>query len=86
MHEEHAGLTQHSRILKDWTIVDRLEKVRVPTFVINGRKDIAQDFVVAPFYQKIKKVKWITFEKSSHTPMFEERELFLERIAEFVEL
>ena len=73
-------------ILKDWSIIDRLDKVRVPTFVINGRKDIAQDFVVAPFFQKIQKVKWITFEKSSHTPFFEERELYMKRVAEFLAL
>ena len=81
----HTHDAIHS-ILKGWSIVDRLDQIEVPTLVINGRGDIAQDFVVAPFFQKIKKVKWITFEKSTHTPMFEERELFMKRVKEFVEL
>ncbi|KAI0724914.1 hypothetical protein C8Q72DRAFT_643023 [Fomitopsis betulina] len=41
-------LTAHLRsILKDWSIIDRLNRVRVPSFVIHERKDIAQDLVVA---------------------------------------
>lgn len=74
------------RILKDWSIIDRLDKVRVPTFVINGRKDISQDFVVAPFFQGIKRVKWVTFENSAHAPFWEERELYMKRVADFLAL
>lgn len=72
------------RILKDWTIIDRLHLVRVPTFVINGRKDIAQDFVVKPFFDGIQKVKWVTFENSAHTPFFEEREKYMKLVGEFL--
>ncbi|RDX56731.1 proline iminopeptidase [Lentinus brumalis] len=73
-------------ILKDWTIIDRLHLVRAPTFVINGRKDISQDFVVAPFFEGISKVKWVTFENSSHTPFWEERERFMQLVRDFLEL
>ncbi|RPD66179.1 proline iminopeptidase [Lentinus tigrinus ALCF2SS1-7] len=73
-------------ILKDWTVVDRLHLVRVPTFVINGRKDVSQDFVVAPFFERIPKVKWVTFEKSSHTPFWEERERFMQLVRDFLKL
>ncbi|GBE89276.1 hypothetical protein SCP_1502840 [Sparassis crispa] len=72
--------------MKDWTVIDRLHLVRVPTFLINGRGDMAQDFVVAPFFQKISKVKWVTFENSSHTPFWEEREKFMKLVAEFLKL
>ena len=75
-----------SRILKDWTIVDRLHLVRVPTFVINGRKDISQDFVVAPFFERIPRAKWVTFENSSHTPFWEERERFMQLVGDFLKL
>ena len=81
-----VGTDLRHRVLNNWSIIDRLDQIDVPTLVINGRNDIAQDFVVAPFFQKIKKVKWITFENSSHTPMFEERDLFIKRISEFVQL
>jgi pimeloyl-ACP methyl ester carboxylesterase len=75
-----------TRALANWTIVDRLDQINVPTFVIDGRQDIAQDFVVAPFFQKIKKVKWVTFANSSHTPFYEERELYMKAVADFLEL
>ncbi|KAL7283433.1 hypothetical protein ACG7TL_002863 [Trametes sanguinea] len=73
-------------ILKDWSIIDRLHLVRVPVFVMNGRKDISQDFVVAPFFEKIRKVKWVTLENSSHTPFWEERERYNQLVAEFLKL
>ncbi|KAM5532053.1 hypothetical protein V8D89_014304 [Ganoderma adspersum] len=71
-------------ILDNWSIIERLHMVRVPTFVINGRKDIAQDFVVAPFFQRIRQVKWVTFEQSSHTPFWEEHEHYNRLIVEFL--
>ncbi|KAF5371999.1 hypothetical protein D9615_008130 [Tricholomella constricta] len=71
-------------ILKDWSIIDRLHLIRVPTFVINGRKDIAQDFVVQPFFDGITKVKWVTFENSSHTPFVEERDRYMQLVRDFL--
>lgn len=71
-------------MLKDWTIEDRLHLIHVPTLIINGCADIAQDFVVAPFFQKIGKVRWVTFENSSHTPHWEERKRFMTLAAEFL--
>jgi len=77
-------LNPYLRILKDWTVIDRLHLVRVPTFVINGRKDIAQDYVVQPFFDKIEKVKWVTFENSSHTPFVEEQDKYMKLAADFL--
>ncbi|KAG7440176.1 proline iminopeptidase [Guyanagaster necrorhizus] len=70
--------------LRTWSIVDRLDRVRVPTFVINGRADIAQDFVVEPLFRGIRQVKWVTMEKSSHTPMWEERERYMDLVNGFL--
>lgn len=72
--------------ISNWSIIDRLHLVRVPTLVINGRADISQDFVVEPFFKKIQKVKWVTFEKSSHLPMWEERERYMKLVGEFLAL
>jgi pimeloyl-ACP methyl ester carboxylesterase len=47
---------------------------------------MAQDFVVKPFFDKIQKVKWVTLENSSHTPFFEERERYMQLVAEFLSL
>jgi proline-specific peptidase len=71
-------------ILKDWSIIDRLHLIRVPTFVINGRKDISQDFVVQPFFEKIQKVKWVTFENSSHSPFIEEKDKYMKLTSDFL--
>ncbi|KAJ3570789.1 hypothetical protein NP233_g4164 [Leucocoprinus birnbaumii] len=72
-------------ILQEWSIIDRLHLVRAPTLVINGRKDIAQDFVVQPFFDKIQRVKWVTLENSSHTPFFEERDRYMDLVANFLQ-
>ena len=74
-----------SGALNGWNISDKLDKVRVPSFVINGRKDLAQDFVTADYFWKIKKSKWVTFEKSSHTPMWEEREKYIQLVGEWLD-
>ncbi|KAJ6602662.1 proline iminopeptidase [Mycena vulgaris] len=70
--------------LKGWSIVDRLDQVTVPCLIINGRFDISQDFVVKPFFDKIKKVKWVTLENSSHLPMWEERDRYIEIVRDFM--
>jgi len=71
--------------LNGWNISDSLDKVRVPSFVINGRKDLAQDFVTADYFWKIKKSKWVTFENSSHVPMWEEREKYNQLVGEWLD-
>ncbi|KII87182.1 hypothetical protein PLICRDRAFT_55188 [Plicaturopsis crispa FD-325 SS-3] len=70
--------------LKDWSIVDEAHKISVPTLLLNGRHDEAQDSVVAPFFHTIPKVKWFTFAESSHMPMFEERERYMEIVGNFL--
>lgn len=84
--EDGDPTVANAPIMNGWTIIDRLHKVRVSTLVINGRMDLAQDFVVAPFFEKIDKVKWITFEKSSHCPFWEERERYMNVLDEFLKL
>lgn len=80
------SLPHFHSILRNWSIIDRLNLVRVPTLLINGRKDISQDFVVAPFFQNISDVKWITFEHSSHLPFWEERDRYAQVVSHFLGL
>lgn len=72
--------------LRNWNIIESLHKIKVPTLLLNGRNDLAQDFVVEPFFDKIPKVKWLTFENSSHVSMWEEREKFMGVVGHFLEL
>ncbi|OSX62093.1 hypothetical protein POSPLADRAFT_1143690 [Postia placenta MAD-698-R-SB12] len=71
---------------KTWDVRDKLHQVLVPTLVINGRADYMQDIVCAPFFERIPKVKWITLEKSSHMPFWEERERYMEIVDHFLRL
>jgi pimeloyl-ACP methyl ester carboxylesterase len=70
--------------LKNWSIINELYKINVPTLLLNGRHDQATDEVTAPFFYGITKVKWVTLENSSHMPHFEERERFMEVVSKFL--
>jgi len=70
--------------LKDWSVVDRLPAVQVPTLVLNGRFDEATDACVAPFVERIPGARWVRFEESSHMPHVEEREHYLDVVARFL--
>ncbi|KAK1235005.1 hypothetical protein PQX77_001783 [Marasmius sp. AFHP31] len=68
----------------DWTIIDRLSDITVPTLILNGAADISQDYVNQPFLDNIKDVTHFKFENSSHTPMWEERELYMKVVGDFL--
>lgn len=72
--------------MQHWSIIDQLHTIRVPVFVINGVADMSQDSVNEPFFRYIPKVKWVRFENSSHTPMWEERERYMHLVNDFLEL
>lgn len=74
----------HKSLLGNWSIIDRLHFIRSPTLVINGRYDVAQDFVVRPFVERIPEAKWVKFENSSHTPFWEEREGYFDVVGRFL--
>ncbi|KAJ6605830.1 Alpha/Beta hydrolase protein [Mycena sp. CBHHK59/15] len=70
--------------LKDWTMVKDAHKINVPTLLVNGRYDEAQDPVVAPFFREIPHVKWATFADSSHMIHFEERQRYMDVVGSFL--
>jgi L-proline amide hydrolase len=57
----------------------------VPTLIINGEHDFMTDSVCAPFFRGIDRVKWVKFANSSHTPQWEERERYINVVAEFLD-
>lgn len=71
-------------VLSNWTIIDRLKNINVPTLVINGAHDIAQDFVIQPFLDNIPRVTHVKFNHSTHTPMWEERALYMPVVTAFL--
>ncbi|KAL8894180.1 MAG: hypothetical protein Q9207_008538, partial [Kuettlingeria erythrocarpa] len=72
--------------LKKWDIRPSLHHIKIPTLLLNGRYDEAQDEVVEPYFRAIGKVKWYRFAESSHTPHLEERKEFMEVVAGFLGL
>jgi L-proline amide hydrolase len=70
--------------LKDWTIVDRAERIAVPTLLISGRYDEATEATVQPYADRIPDVRWEIFENSSHMPHVEEEEAYLRLVAAFL--
>ncbi|WP_037070058.1 proline iminopeptidase-family hydrolase [Pseudonocardia acaciae] len=70
--------------LRTWTVVDRLDRIAVPTLLVSGEHDEATKACVQPFADRIPDVRWQVFEKSSHMPHVEEREAFMRLLAEFL--
>ncbi len=71
--------------MKDWTIVDRLDRIKAPTLVISGRYDEATPEVVRPYVDNVPGARWVVFEQSSHMPHVEEKELCLATVADFLD-
>jgi proline iminopeptidase len=70
---------------KYYDITDQLNKIRVPTLVTGGRYDEVTPRVARSIHKNIKGSKLVTFEKSSHLPMFEERKKYIDTLNKFLE-
>lgn len=70
--------------LKTWDATDALPNINVPTQLFNGRYDEAQDFVMAPLFKHIPRVRWYTFADSAHMAHIEETEKYMELVSDFV--
>ncbi|KAJ7873841.1 proline-specific peptidase [Mycena olivaceomarginata] len=70
--------------MRAWTVVDDILKISVPTLLINGRYDDAQDVGVIPFFDWIPRVQWVPFAESSHMPFFEDTERFFQIVGHFL--
>lgn len=71
--------------LKDWSVIDRLHLIEVPTLLVSGRFDEATPETVRPFADHIPDVRWHMFEHSSHMPHVEEEDLYLRIVGEFLD-
>jgi len=71
--------------MKDWTIVDRLPAIAVPTLLISGYYDEATPATVQPYMDKIQDVRWVKFPNSSHMPHVEEKEACIKVTCDFLD-
>jgi proline iminopeptidase len=71
--------------IRDINIAPELPKIRVPTLVTGGRYDEVTPAVAEQIHSGIPGSRRVTFEKSSHTPFWEERELFMSVVGKFLQ-
>ena len=71
--------------LRDWSIVDRLGAVSVPTLLISGEFDEAAPSTVQPYFEGIADVRWKILENCSHLPQLEDTDRFNTLVTEFLD-
>ncbi len=70
--------------LRGWDVRKRLGEIEVPTLVIRGRHDMSTDPISATLVKGIKGAREVVLKNSSHTPVLEETDQYLEAISEFM--
>lgn len=71
--------------LKDWSVVDEVHRIEVPTLLLTGRHDEATPVTVQPYSDRIPEVRWEVLEDSSHLPHLEEPERFREVVLDYLD-
>jgi proline iminopeptidase len=71
--------------LKDLDFTSRLQTIRIPTLVTTARYDEVFPNVAELIHNNIENSKIVMFEKSSHLPMWEEQDLYLKTVENFIE-
>ncbi len=70
--------------LRGWDVRDRLAEIEVPTLVIRGRHDMSTDPISTTLVNGIKGAREVVLENSSHTPVLEETDEYLDAISKFM--
>jgi L-proline amide hydrolase len=71
--------------LRDWSVVDRVKAIAVPTLLVSGAYDEATPATMQPFMDNVPDVQWEMFSQSSHMPHVEEEERFLTVVGAFLQ-
>jgi proline-specific peptidase len=69
--------------LKGWDIRGRLHEIDAPTLVVRGRHDMCTDPIAATLVEGIPGAREVVLEHSSHTPVLEETDRYLEVVSTF---
>jgi len=70
--------------IRGWDVRDRLGEIDLPTLVIRGRHDMCTDSIAATLVRGIRNAREVVLEESSHTPVLEETDRYLETITAFM--
>ncbi|RDA83022.1 hypothetical protein CP532_0092 [Ophiocordyceps camponoti-leonardi (nom. inval.)] len=66
--------------LRGWTVIPKLSHILVPTLLINGEQDECQDVAMQPFFDGIRKVRWITLNNAAHFAHIDQRTKYMEKL------
>jgi len=70
--------------IKDWSVVDRLGEIAVPTLIVSGKYDEATPALQETLRAGITGSEWVLFENSAHCPHAEEPERFNKVVGDFL--
>ena len=70
--------------LKGWDTRDRLHEIGVPSLVLRGAYDMCTAPVAAELLDGIPGAREVVLEHSSHTPVLEESDRYLEAVSSFI--
>ena len=70
--------------LRGWDVRDRLGEIDRPTLVIRGRYDMCTDGVAATLVAGISGAREVVLGESSHTPVLEETDSYLDAVGAFM--
>ncbi len=70
--------------IRDWTITERLPRIRARTLVLSGEHDEATPACVAPYAERIAGAEWTVFPGCSHMPHVEATGAYMDRVAAFL--
>lgn len=71
--------------LRNWSIIERLHRISVPTLVLSGKYDEATPETVEPYARLIPDARWHVFANSSHMPHVEERPACMRLVGNFLD-
>ena len=71
--------------LQGWDVRPRLHELDLPALVIRGRYDLSTESIAATLVRGLPHAREVVFEASSHTPVLEETERYLEVVGRFLE-
>ncbi len=71
-------------VLKGWDTRDRLQEIDLPTLVARGRYDMCTEVIAAELVDGIRDAREVVFEESSHTPVLEETDRYLDVVGGFM--
>ncbi|MFL5968782.1 MAG: proline iminopeptidase-family hydrolase [Gaiellaceae bacterium] len=70
--------------LKGWDTRQRLHEIDVPTLVVRGRYDMCTEPIARELVERIPNAREVVLEQSSHTPVLEETDRYLEVVGSFM--